>query len=219
MSTPAESPAHGPSPAVETDDDSRRTFVWNRYNDTIKARSANDPQARRLAAWARRASGAQPGMHPDVWPLYRTVDFYGNHISWEGPQFSAEHLAIGLWGQHQQGNSRPMHVEGEDLGKACLALFRKRSKKDSPMSADMDDAISRRLRVIVRTGDVTVAGRHLKSLVNFLGSEGIPTDYTRLFHALANWGDSDKHPRDLRQWASSYQRTTKAAPATTTEKD
>ncbi|MDT0263793.1 type I-E CRISPR-associated protein Cse2/CasB [Jatrophihabitans lederbergiae] len=224
MTTPADASTDVGIDAPEVDGDSRRTFVWNRYNAKIQGhtKGADDPQGRRMAAAARRASGAGPGTHPDVWGLYRTVDHYGNRISWEGNLFRAEHLAIGLWGQHQQGNTRPMHVEGANLGKACLALFHKRSTKDAPVMADMDDAISRRLKVIARTGDATVAARHIKSLVNFLGSEGIPVDYTNLYRALVNWGDEEKHGRDLRQWASSYQRTTKPTggkTAATTQKD
>lgn len=209
--------------AADTTPDARRTFVWNRYNALLRARGANDPQVRRMAAAARRASGTQPGTHPDVWPLYRTAYSDGTPIDWEGRAFRAEHLAIALWGHHQQGNARPMHVQGDNLGTACLALFHRRSKKDAPVLADLDDAISRRLKVIARTGDITVAARHIKSLVNFLGSEAIPVDYTNLYFALVNWDDEDKHGRDLRLWASSYQRINKPTgdkpAAATTQKD
>lgn len=191
---------------TDVDADTRRTFVWNRYNARLIARGPRDPQLRRIAAAARRASGQEPGTHPDVWPLYRTARPDGTQIIWEGRAFRAEHLTIGLWGQHQQSNPRPMHVQGVNLGAACLTLFHTRSTHSSPVAAEMDDAISRRLKAIAKTSDVTVAARYLKSLVNFLSNEGIPTDYTGLYFALTNWDDNEKHGRDLRTWASAYQR-------------
>lgn len=196
---------------IETDGESRLTFVWNRYNSKLAERGPGDPQVRRMAAAARRANGAEPGTEPDVWTLYRTARHDGTPLNWEGRTFRAEHLAIGLWGQHQQSNSRPMHVPGQSIGAACLVLFHRRSKESAPVLADMDDAISRRLKVIARSGDVTTAARHIKSLVTFLGNEGIPVDYTNLYSALLNWDDDEKHGRDLRAWASSYLRTEKRA--------
>lgn len=195
-------------PADELDEkerknDPRSLFVWERYN--LMHSGTASPSLRRMAANARRANGREPGTEPDVWSLYRSALPDGSELRLGGAGFWAEHIAIGLWGTHQQSNSKKMHDGQTNLGAACRELYRRRNKAGtSPTKDDMADAISRRLRTLVRTDDVVTAARHMKSLVTFLGSEAVPVSYANVYFALLNWDDEKKHNVDLRRWAASY---------------
>jgi hypothetical protein len=178
-----------------------RQHVWVRY------RSAPEHVSQKLLIAARKAVATEPGTVPEVWPLYTATDT---------ASIAAEHAAAGVWGTHQQGDKRPVHAEkseGEYLpnfGNACRELFNKQFSGDpaikSPLDTMAEDTISKRLAVLSRTDEVSVAVSHITSLVRLMRSTGthITFDYTNLFWTLRNWSDPDKRTAAMYRWSRSY---------------
>jgi CRISPR type I-E-associated protein CasB/Cse2 len=176
--------------------------VWVRH------RSAPEHLSHKLLVAARKAVAAEPGTVPEVWPLYTSLD---------DASIAAEHAAIGVWGTHQQGQTGFVHaVRTEErpyppnFGAACRKLFDEQFSGDpavkSPLDTLAEDTISKRLAVLSRTDEVSVAVSHITSLVRLMRSTGthIAFDYTDLFWALRNWNDPDKRTATLYRWSRSY---------------
>lgn len=179
-----------------------RQHVWIRY------RSAPEHLSHKLLIAARKAVATEPGTVPEVWPLYTSSDT---------ASIAAEHTTAGIWGTHQQGDSWPVHAEKTEhsryslnFGGACRKLFDEQFSGGpsikSPLDTLAEDTISKRLAVLSRTDEVSVAVSHITSLVRLMRSTGthIAFDYTDLFWALRNWNDPDKRTAAMYRWSRSY---------------
>jgi hypothetical protein len=184
-----------------------RQFVWVRYQHT-KA----DHERQRLMIAARKAVATLPGTVPEVWPIYTSTDTAG---------IAAEHGAAGIWGTHQQGDSRPVHAPKtketqwpNNFGGACRLLFDAQfngnAQVRSPIDTMGDDTISARLAVLSRTDEVDVAASHVTSLVRLMRSTGthIAFNYDDLYWAIRNWTDLEKRTATMYRWSRSYFHTT-----------
>jgi hypothetical protein len=192
-----------------------RQHVWVRY------RSAPEHVAHKPLIAARKAVATEPGTVPEVWPLYTSSD---------AASIAAEHAAAGIWGTHQQGDPRPVHADRTEerpyppnFGGACRKLFDEQFSGNftvkSPLETFAEDTISKRLAVLSRTDEVSVAVSHITSLVRLMRSTGthIAFDYTDLFWALRNWSDPDKRTAVMYRWSRSYFHVpAKKSPKTTT---
>lgn len=180
----------------------QRQHVWVRY------RTAPDHLGHKLLIAARKAVAAEPGTVPEVWPLYTSSN---------AESIAAEHATIGIWGTHQQGQTGFVHaVPTEErpyppnFGAACRKLFDEQFSGDptvkSPLDKLAEDTISKRLAVLARTDEMSVAVSHITSLVRLMRSTGtrIAFDYSDLYWALRNWNDPDKRTAILYRWSRSY---------------
>jgi CRISPR-associated protein Cse2 (CRISPR_cse2) len=179
-----------------------RQFVWVRYQH------AKDHEKQRLLIAARKAVATPPGAVLEVWPIYTSTDKAG---------IAAEHVAAGIWGTHQQGAPRPVHVSRTEeaqwptnFGGACRLLFdvqfNGNAQAKSPIDTMADDTISRRLAELSRTDEVDVAASHITSLVRLMRSTGtrIAFNYDDLYWALRNWTDLKERTTTMYRWSGSY---------------
>lgn len=180
-----------------------RQFVWVRYQH---AKTTYERQ--RLLIAARKAVATRPGTVPEVWPLYTSTD---------EASIAAEHVAAGIWGTHQQGDPRPVHVARTqetrwptNFGGACRLLFDVQFNGNvqvrSPIDTMADDTISKRLAVLSRTDEVEVAASHITSLVRLMRSTGthIVFNYDDLYWAIRTWTDLDNRTGTMHRWSRSY---------------
>jgi hypothetical protein len=180
-----------------------RQFVWVRYQH-----AATDHERQRLLIAARKAVATPPGSVPEVWPIYTSPDTMG---------IAAEHVTAGVWGTHQQGDSRPVHAEKTEqiawptnFGGACRLLFDTHFKGNaqarSPIDTLADDTISKRLAVLSRTDEVDVAASYITSLVRLMRSTGthIAFNYDDLYWAIRHWADPERRTATMYRWSRSY---------------
>jgi hypothetical protein len=183
-----------------------RQFVWVRYQHA-KA----DLERQRLLIAARKAAATPPGTVPEVWPIYTSTDRAG---------IAAEHAAAGIWGTHQQGDTRPVHVAKTEetpwptnFGGACRLLFDAQFSGNpeikSPINTMANDTISKRLAHLSRTDEVDVAADRITSLVRLMRSTGtrIAFNYDDLHWAIRNWTDLEERTTTMYRWSRSYFRT------------
>ena len=112
-----------PSTDAGPPDRERPLYAWEKLKD-----AEGIPAGEHLAAF-RRGWNAEPGALPTLWAYYTTLTSDGRITR----RLRAEHLALTLFGLHQQGQSRPVHARVCDLAKrsavsACrVATARRRS--------------------------------------------------------------------------------------------
>ena len=180
--------------------DKTPNHVWARYA------VADDDHRRRLLITARKAVNTEPGAVPEVWPLYTGAQRDG---------ISAEHPVIGIWATHQQGDGRPVHAARTDdhpfppnFGHACRELFAGQhasSTVRSPLDTFAEDTITKRLAVLSRTDEVTIAAAHITSLIRLMRSAGhIVFNYDDLLRAIRHWSDQERRTAVLYRWSQSY---------------
>lgn len=194
--TEATAPESATAPAEAAAPSDRPHYLWNR-TDGI-------PPGEQLAA-LRRGYGAEPGTVPGMWPFYV-------HLSPTGQvsrKLRAEHLALTLYGVHQQSQSRQMHWPKTRLGEALRAL--RLSGRYSK------EAVDRRTAQCATTDDVTEFAQHLRALITMLKTLPEPQglDYDQLVTDLADWQRSERVGRVRRQLGADYFRRESAAKPTT----
>ncbi|MFI2209616.1 type I-E CRISPR-associated protein Cse2/CasB [Streptomyces sp. NPDC020141] len=155
-----------------------------------------DPYAARSVAALRAGVGREPGALPRA--LHRVQ--VSDEVLMAGgvpAGFAAEHVALTLFGVHQQGQARPVHQSGVGLGAACRAL--RGCGQVSPIAVD------RRMGALAGSLDLGELASHLRALVQQLRVAGLRLDYTRLFFDLRAWGRADpEHGRRVRAWGLQY---------------
>lgn len=112
-----------------------------------------------------------------MWPFYTTLTGDGRVTA----SLRAEHLALAMFGLHQQSQSAPMHRADDGLGKAMARL-----RASERYSAD---AIDRRFTQAATATDLDELGHHVRGLTTMLKTIAPPQpiDYTRLFQDLCDW--------------------------------
>ena len=184
----------------------QRQFVWVRYQN-----AKTDHERQRLLIAAKKAVGTTPGTVPEVWSIYASSDEAG---------IDAEHVTAGIWGTHQQGAERPVHMPKTDAAKwptnfggACRRLFDEQFSGNAQIRSPIDtlaaDTISTRLAVLSRADEVDIAAAHISSLVRLMRSTGehIAFDYDDLYWAIRTWVDPEKRTTTMHRWSRSYFRS------------
>lgn len=164
---------------AEKETEKRRRYLREegRLVDRRVSRVQNDflagkPRARRDLAELRRAVGRRPGDVPEVWVL---TDVPSDDLSGTTPtsQEWAVHIALCLYGLHQQGRSGPAHDPGRPFGQAVRSLAGDQAEK-SP--------IWRRFTAAMLADDIEGIRDHLQGIVGQMHSTKAytPFDYAGL---------------------------------------
>lgn len=153
----------------------------------------------RTLAELRRGVGREPGTVPEMWPHYTQLTVDGRLSR----RLRAEHLAVSLFGMHQQSHSQPMHQPGRSLGRA-LREFHQVTRETSPGSDATADAVDKRLAALATATSFPELAEHLRGVVSLLGSEDISLDYDLLYVSLLRWQDPERRGREVRRWGADY---------------
>ncbi len=182
-------------PAV--DDDTDAAPYWACF---APDRAENGAQ---LAA-LRSGTGREPGAVPAMWPHYRTR--MPSELRGKGAltrDLIAEHAALSLFGRHQQGRSRTMHVPGNSPGTAARLLLAK--------SGSGEEALGRRFGALLTAIDAGELAMHLRGFVTLLSRAEIGLDYDRLRTALRTW-DDPKRPNAQSRFRDRWDRDFRVDP-------
>lgn len=168
-----------------------RVPYWGRLVDEHGQWRGDGARGEDLAA-LRAGIDRDPGSVPAMWWFYTRLREDG----WVTADLRAEHLALTLFGVHQQSRSRPMHHRGIGVGSALLAL--RRSGKFSP------EAVDRRVTAAATATSLTEAGVHLRGLITQLRGIDQPLDYDLLLRDLRDWQSPDRLGVVRRRWGGQY---------------
>ncbi|MEU8550954.1 type I-E CRISPR-associated protein Cse2/CasB [Streptomyces roseoverticillatus] len=169
-------PADEPAAAGEDADESAKDAPY--WACFVPGRAENGAQ---LAA-LRAGAGREPGTVPAMWPHYRTrMSPELRHQGALTRDLIAEHAALSLFGRHQQGRSRTMHVPGNSPGTAARLLLAK--------NGSGEEALERRFGALLTAIDTGELAMHLRGLVTLLARAEIGLDYDLLRTALRLWDD------------------------------
>lgn len=183
----------GPVAKKGTLDTAVGTYVAGLQRDFLGERESS---ARATLARLRQAVDEAPGVNPDVWQIVLEIlpeQFIGSRDQPTKGEWAA-HLALTLYGVHQQGNNTPMHEPGVTFGTAMGRLMRERpsakSRYDALLSASH------------------FAGRrnYLRSLTGLLSTDGIPVDHGRLALDLFRLQSADHKNSVVRVWGRDFYR-------------
>lgn len=156
------------------------TFVHARINSIQKdylSSNGKSRGARNLAA-LRHAMMTPIGSNADAWPL----EFEGlpAELVGRGPEPScgeiAVHNALTLYALHQQGQSTPMHVRGDNcsFGNAVRRLVLRDKDHYSNLEAG---EMPRRFRALITAESMEETCHYARQLVQQLRAAAIPFDY------------------------------------------
>jgi CRISPR system Cascade subunit CasB len=177
-----------------TDSPPTRNHYWLRNNNS-NGRWVQPPGVD-LAA-LRRGLGRETGTVPGMWAFYTTLTNSGRLTQ----QLVAEHVALTLFGVHQQSQSKPMHVADVGLGRAVRVLH---AGKDGKKGKFSQEAVNRRFTAAATATSMPELTQHLRGLVSQLNNIGEPIDYTLLFRDLVAWQAPGEIGRIRRRWGSDY---------------
>lgn len=165
------------------------------------------PPGEELAA-LRRGTGREAGTVAEMWPFYVSLvsdhDLARRDDAAQVPiALQAEHIALTLFGLHQQSQSQPMHERGSGVGDAVLAL--RQSGRFS------EDAVDRRFAQTATATSLAEVARHLRGLISQLRTlASTPAlDYSRLIEDLEAWHRPHAQQQVRRRWGGQYHRWAK----------
>lgn len=170
---------------------SGREFYWERVAD--RTGGFKRPPGEELAA-LRRGIGREAGSVAELWPYYTRLNREGQLT----PSIRAEHLVLGLYGLHQQGQNSSAHLPDLPLGRA-LAVLRDSGRHSA-------EAVDRRFVAAATAESVEELAVHLRSLVRLLKTlpKPQPFDYTLLFDDLVRWQKPERVGGVRRHWGAAF---------------
>ena len=154
-----------------------------------------------VLAALRRGVGREPGTVPQMWPYYRELNAAGALTN----RLRAEHLALTLFGVHQQSKSEPMHRRNISIG-AALGVLRLSGRFSQP-------AVESRFAACATATSLAEASQHLRRLVTQLKVIDQGLDYTLLMRDLVAWQRPEGVGEVRRRWGMQFF----IGPASTTE--
>lgn len=199
-STTTEAPAPPPSLARITS-----AAIHRLQNQVTQDKAGTSGGARALVATLRNAAGYAPMDNVRAWTLMLEEilpDFPESWLRHDQPsrQEWAAFAAMTHWALHQQSLSKPMHVSGtrsyQNFGYAVGLLSRQR---DSASIKGRFDAL------LINPGELAVR-HHLRSMIQLLRAEEIPTDYGRLAQDLSDMKRPNGRRRVALRWGRGYAR-------------
>jgi CRISPR system Cascade subunit CasB len=171
--------------------DDRRRYVWEQRLHPVRSGQIDGIDGAVLAA-LRRGIGKEAGTVPEMWPYYQELNDRGVLTA----RLRAEHLALTVFGVHQQSKLQPMHQRGVGVGTAMAKL--RRSDRFS------EQAVERRFAAFATATSLAEAGTHLRGLINQLREIDQVLDYTELMGDLVRW----QHPATVgdvrRRWGMQF---------------
>ncbi|MGW1224624.1 type I-E CRISPR-associated protein Cse2/CasB [Streptomyces sp. NPDC002530] len=184
--------------------------IWHRYtaaDGTWRRKEGTAAEKRPPGedlAVLRRGLGRPAGTVLEMFPFYTCpVDDYAARRGEVSAEQEAEHIALALYGLHQQSQEQPMHRDGVGLGRAVLGL--RRHKRTSEEAVD-----SRFQQVFSATSTDTLAMR-LRGVISQLKDIKQPVDYNRLISDIHDWRQPDSRSRVRRRWGLDYYGWTQGA--------
>jgi CRISPR system Cascade subunit CasB len=156
----------------------------------------NPPPKEDLATF-RSGISREPGTVAALFPYYRTVVSDEHAREWHLPAgLKAEHVALGLYGLHQQSQRKAMHQPGTPIGRALLRL-----RRNDRLSAD---AVDRRVSAAIASTSLDALATRLRGLITQLRGMEQPVDYDRLVDDLLDWQWPNSQQRIRRFWGADY---------------
>lgn len=183
----------GPAARKRTLDAAVGTYVAGLQRDFLGGRESS---TRATLARLRQAVDEAPGVNPDVWQIVLEVlpeQFIGSRDQPTKGEWAA-HLALTLYGVHQQGNTKPMHELGVSFGTAMGGLMR-----DRPSAKSRYDAL-------LTASHFAGRRNYLRSLTGLLSTDGIPVDHGRLALDLFRLQSADHKNSVVRTWGRDFYR-------------
>lgn len=183
----------GPAARKRTLDAAVGTYVAGLQRDFLGGRESS---TRATLAQLRQAVDEAPGVNPDVWQIVLEVlpeQFIGSRDQPTKGEWAA-HLALTLYGVHQQGNTKPMHELGVSFGTAMGGLMR-----DRPSAKSRYDAL-------LTASHFAGRRNYLRSLTGLLSTDGIPVDHGRLALDLFRLQSADHKNSVVRTWGRDFYR-------------
>ncbi len=174
-------------------------FVRDRIQNLLREKNTGGGKA--ALANLRRGVGKIPGEIPELWGIFleripekwMRLDGIPSREEW------AVYISLTMFALHQQGNERPMYLEGETLGKAIRRLV------DNTLEGD-EDRVLRRFNPLVTATDMTEASYHLRGLIQLLRSKEIPLDYGKLADDLVSFQILDRKKQVQLRWGQDFYR-------------
>ncbi|MEU9704026.1 type I-E CRISPR-associated protein Cse2/CasB [Streptomyces sp. NPDC047981] len=194
-----------------TEEDFTKQRIWHRYtaaDGTWRRKSGNAAEQRPPGedlAVLRRGLGRPAGTVLEMFPFYTCpVDDFAARRGEVSAEQEAEHIALALYGLHQQSQNAPMHRDGIGLGRAMLELRRHDRTSDEAVDSRFQQAFS-----ATATAGLQL---RLRGLITQLKDIKQPLDYDRLASDIHQWSRPDTRSRVRRRWGLDYygwtQRTT-----------
>lgn len=161
----------------------------------------NLPEHPRKAQLAdlRRGVGRAPGDLPELWGAF-LQEMPEELQSPTGAATGAEwaiYLTLTLYALHQQGQTSPMHKQGEGLGKAARLLV-------PPGQEPGESSIQKRFNALATATQMPELSHHLRGIVQLLRAGGIPLDYIQLAADLYDWNFSAAAVRVRLRWGQEF---------------
>ncbi len=172
----------------------QRLHYWELHTDgagSWHGRYPNGPPGEDLAA-LRRGIDREPGTVPAMWRFYTTLTEDGR-IS---RALRAEHVALTLFGVHQQSQRSPVHRSGIRVGSAIHALRHS--------GAFSSEAVDRRFAAAATARSLGELAVHLRGLVSQLRGVQQGLDYDILLRDLRSWQYPDGLRNTQRHWGAQY---------------
>lgn len=157
---------------------------------------AGKPSAKRDLAELREAIDEEPGSEPRIWRLteYPPSEWAGDLPT---PEENAVHIALCLYGQHQQGRSAPAYQPGRSFAQAVRSLAGEEAEK-SP--------VWKRFAAAMLANDIRGTREHLQALVGLMHSNKAFTafDYGRLADDLVELQSPEGQPAVRLRWQRDF---------------
>lgn len=152
-------------------------------------------------AQLRRGINRKPGEIPELWGLF-LQDLPEELMRNNGEPSYAEwaiYTALTLFALHQQGNSEPMNVSGEEnrLGSAVARLVR--TKGD-------EERVGFKMSLVANSDDMIELSYRLKNVIQLLRSENIKLDYVDLAKDLYVFQFTDSADKVRLKWGQDFYR-------------
>ena len=189
-----------------TDDPGGRAPFWHRYDP-------NNPAHAGVLATLRQGFDRPPGDVPGMWPYYV-------HLSEGGTltrKLAAEHLALCMFGLHQQGIRTRVHATAQNGRGPSFATALNRLRASGRFS---EAALDARVSQAATAPDVTALAHHLRGLITMLKT--LPTsqfNYDGLLDDLDAWQDPARVSHVRLRWGIDYMQHAETTPPTSQEKE
>lgn len=194
-----------------TEKDRTKQRIWQRdlaadgtWRPTGGRPAARRPSGEELAV-LRRGLGRPVGTVLEMFRFYTCpVDDFAARRGEVSAEQEAEHIALALYGLHQQSQERSMHHDKIGLGRAMRELRHHERTSDEAVDARFHQAFS-------ATSTAALQMR-LRGLVTQLKDIKQPLDYNCLTDDLHAWRRPDTRSRVRRRWGLEYYGWTQSSP-------
>ncbi|MFJ7263919.1 type I-E CRISPR-associated protein Cse2/CasB [Streptomyces globosus] len=186
-----------------TEEERSKQRIWHHYigaDGTWKRKDGTAAQRRPPGedlAVLRKGLSRPAGTVLEMFPFYTCeVDDFAARRGEVSAAQEAEHIALALYGLHQQSQEQPMHRDGIGLGRAMRAL--RLHERTS------EDAVDARFQQAFSATSTAALQLRLRGLVTQLRDIRQPLDYSRLAADILLWNRPDSRNRVRRRWGLDY---------------